>query len=82
MIGVRENSEYVSNEFSIESNSNIFLFTDGLIEVWNENKEEFGEEILVSLESLDLDSNLAKQKLFLSGLPYYDDMTLIRLKKI
>jgi Amt family ammonium transporter len=86
MIGVKENAEYVSTELSIEPSSDLLLFTDGLIEEWNENKDEFGEErleeILLNSESLDLDSILKTQKLFLSGLPYQDDITLIGVKRV
>ena len=45
-IGVLSDCEYHSNTFSIENYSMIFMFTDGSLEIKNQNKEEFGLERL------------------------------------
>lgn len=41
-IGVLSDCEYHSNTFSIENYSMVFMFTDGSLEIKNQNKEEFG----------------------------------------
>lgn len=41
-IGVLSDCEYHSNTFSIENYPMIFMFTDGSLEIKNQNKEEFG----------------------------------------
>ncbi len=43
MIGVTSHTPYTSKEFEFNPNSGLFLFTDGLVEEWNADKEEFGE---------------------------------------
>ncbi len=45
-IGVLEDMEYASNIFSIKDYPMIFMFTDGILEMKNPNKEEFGLERL------------------------------------
>lgn len=48
LVGVSKESEYEEKEISFEENDKLFLFTDGLFEVFNQNREEFGEEKIIN----------------------------------
>ncbi len=48
LVGVSKDSEYEEVEISFEQNDKLFLFTDGLFEVFNKEKVEFGEEKIIS----------------------------------
>lgn len=43
-IGVIENREYLDNTINIENYPMICMFTDGILEIKNKDKEEFGQE--------------------------------------
>jgi two-component system, sensor histidine kinase LadS len=85
MIGINKTSEYRVNEISYVEGSSIFLYTDGIFEQFNENREEFGEEkvnsVLLENINLGLEENLndllGRLDLFLEGGEKQDDITLI-----
>ena len=41
IVGVTAKTEYTSRELEFKADSGLFLFTDGLTEEWNADKEEF-----------------------------------------
>ncbi|MBE7410703.1 MAG: SpoIIE family protein phosphatase [Leptospiraceae bacterium] len=59
VVGVFPDSEYKQVEYTLEKNTRVFLYTDGVIEILNRQNDIFGEkrveEILQS--SLNLDAN-------------------------
>ncbi len=84
IVGVVAKTQYTSKEIEFAPNSNLLLFTDGLVEQWNSNKEEFGETRVEELiQTFDgsirdgIDRVLKEQDLFLAGLPKQDDISLI-----
>ncbi len=85
MIGINKVSEYKVVELSYNQGDTIFLFTDGIFEQFNENREEFGEEkvnsILLENSNLSLEDNfkdlLKKLDEYLGGGEKQDDITLL-----
>ncbi|AOP33775.1 guanylate cyclase [Leptospira tipperaryensis] len=85
IVGAISKTEYTSNEIKIKPTSKLVLFTDGLVEQWNDEKEEFGEDrvekIIHSMNSKPLregiDSLLNEQEKFLSGVAKQDDISII-----
>ena len=47
-VGILENQVYEDEEFMLEKGSKLFLYTDGVTEAENEDKELYGEELLLS----------------------------------
>lgn len=89
MIGVKEKTQYTSNEFEFNPESRLYLFTDGLTEAWNDNNEEFSE---IRLEKLiketentsignSIDKILQEQKVFLGSLSAQDDIAIIAIHR-
>ncbi|HNI98237.1 MAG TPA: SpoIIE family protein phosphatase, partial [Leptospiraceae bacterium] len=65
----------------------MFLFTDGLLEEWNELNEEFGEERLEEILKRDsmpvgkrIEEALLAQKKFRGSIPVQDDITVIGIQ--
>ncbi|MBK8394656.1 MAG: ammonium transporter [Leptospiraceae bacterium] len=89
IVGVINNTEYSSKEFEFNATSQLLLFTDGLTEEWNAEKEEFGEERLENLiENSEntpinkyIDQILKIQKEFLGGIPSQDDISIIGIHR-
>jgi serine phosphatase RsbU (regulator of sigma subunit) len=46
MIGINNTSEYRVDEKKMQSGDNIYIYTDGIFEQFNAEKEEFSEETL------------------------------------
>jgi len=84
-----EDTEYDEEEMFFEKGSTLVVFTDGITEAMNENQEEFGEERLnkliekkVALPSQQLVMEmLSDVKNFSSGVPQFDDITLMIIKR-
>lgn len=80
-----DHTQYRLIEHQIEEGDRIFLFTDGIFEQFNEEKELFGEdrlyEILKENLKLSLDHTMAKVlselSLFTDGHAKQDDITFI-----
>ncbi len=91
MIGILKNINYKSVILDFTAEDRLYVFTDGLFEEFNSEKEEFGEEKLYSIlaENNDLTfEEVVKKALngleqFLEGKELQDDITLlgIELKK-
>ncbi|PJZ58235.1 ammonium transporter [Leptospira barantonii] len=85
IVGAISKTQYTSKDVKITPNSKLVLFTDGLVEQWNIDKEEFGEERVENLiHSLNtqsirdgIDSLLSEQEKFLSGVSKQDDISVI-----
>jgi phosphoserine phosphatase RsbU/P len=65
MVGLSRDAQYEINKFSYTKGDRLYLFTDGLIEQFNENREEFGESRLhdLILSQKDLEVNLQCEKI-------------------
>ncbi|MCZ8237540.1 MAG: SpoIIE family protein phosphatase [Leptospiraceae bacterium] len=80
-----EQHEYKTERFKVESGDKIFLYTDGLVEALNENKELFG---LQRVKSKLVKDNLLNQEIVdeLSQeldnfiFEYKDDVTILLLE--
>lgn len=89
-IGVLPDYEYYSNTFSIKDFSMVFMFTDGTLEIKNEQKEEFGIERLklfvknnYYLSRDKIIENLKKEtETFTNNDNYDDDILILMLKNI
>ncbi len=89
MIGVTAKTPYTSKEFEFNPNSGLFLFTDGLVEEWNADKEEFGENRLEELiqnageNSIGkyVDTVLQVQRNFMGTIPAQDDISVIAINR-
>ncbi|MDV6234810.1 ammonium transporter [Leptospira ellisii] len=85
IVGAVSKTAYSSNEIKIAPGSKLILFTDGLVEQWNSEKEEFGENrveaIIRSFHTQSMregiDTILNEQERFLSGVPKQDDISVI-----
>ncbi|HNO23249.1 MAG TPA: SpoIIE family protein phosphatase, partial [Leptospiraceae bacterium] len=87
IIGVIENSKYAVKSLRFEKQDSMFLFTDGLLEEWNELNEEFGEERLEEILKRDsmpvgkrIEEALLAQKKFRGSIPVQDDITVIGIQ--
>jgi hypothetical protein len=58
LIGIHKDSEYEEQEVGFEKGDKLFLFTDGIFEEFNSEKEEFGEERIVSILKAHSDKEL------------------------
>jgi Amt family ammonium transporter len=89
MVGVTAKSPYTSKEFEFKPDSGLFLFTDGLIEEWNADKEEFGEnrleELIQSAGEISIgkyvDTVLQAQRDFMGTIPAQDDISVIAIHR-
>ena len=87
-IGVLPDAEYHSNTFSIEKFPMICMFTDGALEIKNQDKEEFGLDRLKNFirgnykNSRDkIVENLKKETEIFTGHDNFDDDILILMLK-
>jgi serine phosphatase RsbU (regulator of sigma subunit) len=87
IIGVTEKTKYNSIELDFNEEDELILFTDGLTEEWNEDKEEYGEKRLenwiqahkkISSEKF-MDGILSDLKKFMGTIPMQDDISIIRV---
>lgn len=87
-IGILEDSEYAQVEVDISEYSLISMYTDGILEINNENKEEFGVEGLKNflsnnsdLDKSDLITNLKSELWnFSKKSSFQDDILIVTLK--
>ena len=87
-IGVLPDGEYHSNTFSIEHYPMIFMFTDGSLEIKNQNKEEFGLDRLKNFVKNNYQNNknqivenLKRETEEFTGIDNFDDDILILMLK-
>lgn len=89
-IGILEESEYTSNTLNVKECPMICMFTDGVLEIKNKNKEEYGivrlEEFLrknYSNTQEDIIENIKNElKEFASTDSYDDDIMIVMLKNL
>ncbi len=89
MVGVTAKAPYTSKEFEFNPDSGLFLFTDGLIEEWNADKEEFGElrleELIQNAGKISIgkyvDTVLQALRDFMGTIPAQDDISVIAIHR-
>lgn len=80
---------YESMFYDFEDGDELILFSDGVIDIKNENEEYFGKERLLESVKINLDKSAAEQVSFIANSIYSfcgnreqnDDLTIIVLKK-
>ncbi|TGK33188.1 ammonium transporter [Leptospira gomenensis] len=85
IVGAISKTSYSSNDIKIAPGCKLILFTDGLVEQWNSEKEEFGENRVETIVRTfysrsireGIDTILKEQERFLSGVPKQDDISVI-----
>jgi len=87
-LGIEGNQQYRCTEHSIDSGDLVLFYTDGLTEAMNDNREEFGDDRLLSLVNMN-DVNNASQlndvikqavEFHRSGCEVSDDFTLLTVE--
>ena len=87
-MGLDAQNNYNEDEFYLEDGDVLFLYTDGVVEAINKNKELFGIDRLINkLKTIGaIDTKSIVQKLekelneFQEGLEQYDDITMLCFK--
>ena len=88
-IGAMPNSKYKDMEITLKSGDQIFVYTDGVAEATNANKQLFGTDRTV--EALNnLPQGISQQEVlegvkkavdgFVKGAPQFDDLTMVGLR--
>ena len=87
-LGVSKKAKYVNRPFRMDRGDSLFVYTDGVPEANNQNKEMFGEERLVKV--LNLECSAKPEKLignvqaalsdFVQDAPQFDDITMLAMK--
>ena len=87
LIGMMEDAEFKVKSTTIEKGNLLFLYTDGLLDLINENEERFGQSRLKKAvdnqqESAMIVSDLVYQlDEFSSGVSQFDDLTILAIKR-
>ena len=91
-VGVMSEWKFTEQETTLNSNTMIFLYTDGLTEAENSNKELFGEERMKDVISAHQNDSCSPQELiedmtkaihqFVRKTEQSDDLTMIAIKYI
>lgn len=89
IVGALTKTQYTSREEEFHLDSGLLLFTDGLTEEWNAEKDEFGEErveeLIKNSKSIPIgqyvDEILRAQKRFMGGIPAQDDISMIGIHR-
>jgi sigma-B regulation protein RsbU (phosphoserine phosphatase) len=89
-IGIMEDSEYTQAEVFFKKGDIIVLNTDGVTEMRNENKEEYGrsrvQQFLLKYHDLSAEEIVSKLvedvDAFKGNAPQHDDMTLLIMKRV
>lgn len=89
-MGIDEDNEYSIAKIKLEKNDMIILYTDGITEAWDKEKNEFGIKNLRNkiLEYSNMDAKEIVEKLvfdldeFSKGAEQHDDMTLVVFKSV
>ena len=87
-LGASEKVKYVNRTFEMKPGSSLFVYTDGVPEAHDKNKEMFGAERLKA--ALNLDCDAAPEDLighvrsaidsFVGAAPQFDDITMLAFK--
>jgi len=89
ILGMFENAAYKLGRSTLSSGDFLALFTDGVVEAFNEFEEEFSEERLIDTIIREqtkplkevVSSILGELKDFCGERPFMDDLTLLLIKK-
>ena len=87
-LGVMEDQDYESRTVAIEKDDVLVMYTDGITESINSQEELFGENRLIEIlrnnahlpAQAILERILSEVKGFATGMPQFDDMTLLVVK--
>lgn len=87
-IGIMDGVEFARNTVPFNSGDVFLLYTDGVTEAWNRNREDFGEERLKKAVTETktktakeiVDYVLTSVRKFQGKAPQHDDITLIAIK--
>ncbi len=88
-IGIMEDVEYRQAKVKLDKGDIVVLYTDGITEMRNEDKDEYGLTRLQKLlmDNVDLNANDLVEKIvgdvdgFKGSVPPHDDMTILVLKR-
>ena len=93
IIGMLENCQYAEENLAVEKGDVLFLFTDGIFEVFDDHQKEFGEERFLELLREEIKNGLFDKPLetvndsilnqindYRNGKPIDDDITLIGIR--
>ena len=93
IIGLLENRTYKMATARVEKGDILLLFTDGVYEVFNENREEFGEKRFLALLQAGLQNGLFEKPIkeiinsiiehlntYKNNEPFIDDITLLGIR--
>ena len=88
-LNLLKEAEFKSYEIKLNKNDQILFYTDGVVEVFGKDKNQFGLERLIDLFSgninklpqKNIDSIILSTKTFSSSDYYNDDFTLLLLKR-
>ena len=89
-LALLENADYELHEVSLVTNDTIVMYTDGVTEAMNDEREQFGSERLVAIvkqyskaSSNELAMHIkAAIRQFTLGAAQSDDITLLVLRRI
>jgi sigma-B regulation protein RsbU (phosphoserine phosphatase) len=90
VIGIKDDYQYESSSLTLEPGDAIVLYTDGVTEAFNEEKEQFSEDNLEkTLKSVPgagseeiIDAIMEDVKSFTGAEPQSDDITVLTLKRL
>jgi sigma-B regulation protein RsbU (phosphoserine phosphatase) len=88
-VGVYEEADYVEDTFQLDHGDALVMYTDGVTEAMNSQKEEFGEQRLGSILGGQADKSsqgivdVIKAGItdFVEGVEQSDDITILVLKR-
>ncbi len=88
-LGITPHADYDTASFTLEPGDGLLLFTDGLAEAFNPQRQQYGEGRLDALlnrpdrdraPQATIDDLLADMRCFADGVPNDDDQTLLALR--
>ncbi len=87
-VGIKDDTEYEEKSLNVQEGDRLFLYTDGITEIKNSEREEFGEKRLARylLNNADVkgsafcDSLLAEVRLFTGGQSPNDDIAFLNIE--
>jgi serine phosphatase RsbU (regulator of sigma subunit) len=88
-LNLLKDAKFKNFEIQLEKNDQILLYTDGVVEVFNKDKKQFGLERLTDIFKSNIDKSpkeiidkiISSTKEFSSSNSYSDDFTLLALKR-
>ncbi len=84
-MGVVPEAVYTASRLALEPGDRLLMLTDGIIESWNQQREQFGFERLIELVAAAepdqpvVNSVVEAVRSWSQGLPPHDDLTLLEL---